>query len=63
MEGLAPESLDGLMETRDDADFVPFGGGLLLAVPEEPVRDLIGALTERGVPAEVVEGRRVRVTG
>lgn len=33
MEGLAPESLDGFvsgMETRDDAGFIPFGGGLLL---------------------------------
>ena len=33
MEGLAPESLEGFvsgMETRDDAGFVPFGGGLLL---------------------------------
>ena len=33
MKGLAPESLDGFvsgMETRDDAGFVPFGGGLLL---------------------------------
>ncbi len=33
MEGLAPESLGGFvsgMETRDDAGYVPFGGGLLL---------------------------------
>ena len=33
MRGLAPESLDGFvsgMETRDDAGFIPFGGGLLL---------------------------------
>ena len=33
MEGLAPESLEGFvsgMETRDDAGYVPFGGGLLL---------------------------------
>ncbi|MDQ4128519.1 MAG: selenide, water dikinase SelD [Actinomycetota bacterium] len=33
MEGLAPESLNGFvsgMETRDDAGFIPFGGGLLL---------------------------------
>jgi selenide,water dikinase len=33
LEGLAPESLDGFvsgMETRDDAGFIPFGGGLLL---------------------------------
>ncbi len=31
--GLAPESLDGFVsgiETRDDAGFIPFGGGLLL---------------------------------
>jgi hypothetical protein len=30
--GLAPESLNGFvsgMETRDDAGFIPFGGGLL----------------------------------
>lgn len=33
MRGLAPESLEGFvsgMETRDDAGYVPFGGGLLL---------------------------------
>jgi selenide,water dikinase len=33
LRGLAPESLDGFvsgMETRDDAGFIPFGGGLLL---------------------------------
>ncbi len=33
MEGLAPESLEGFvsgMDTRDDAGYVPFGGGLLL---------------------------------
>ncbi len=33
MEGLAPESVEGFvsgMETRDDAGYVPFGGGLLL---------------------------------
>ena len=33
MEGLAPTAVDGFvsgMETRDDAGFVPFGGGLLL---------------------------------
>jgi selenide,water dikinase len=33
LEGLAPESLGGFvsgMETRDDAGYVPFGGGLLL---------------------------------
>jgi selenide,water dikinase len=33
LKGLAPESLDGFvsgMETRDDAGFIPFGGGLLL---------------------------------
>ena len=33
MEGLAPESMGGFvsgMETRDDAGYVPFGGGLLL---------------------------------
>ena len=33
LEGLSPESLEGFvsgMETRDDAGYVPFGGGLLL---------------------------------
>jgi selenide,water dikinase len=33
LKGLAPESQDGFvsgMETRDDAGFIPFGGGLLL---------------------------------
>src|SRR5918911_1708032 len=33
LKGLAPQSLDGFvsgMETRDDAGFIPFGGGLLL---------------------------------
>jgi selenide,water dikinase len=33
LEGLAPESMGGFvsgMETRDDAGYVPFGGGLLL---------------------------------
>jgi len=33
LRGLAPESVDGFvsgLETRDDAGFIPFGGGLLL---------------------------------
>ncbi len=65
MEGLAPEALEGFvsgMETRDDAGYVPFGGGLLLQsvdfFPPLLRRDGISA----AVVGEVVEGAGVRVT-
>jgi len=69
LEGLTPESWGGFvggMETRDDAGYAPFGGGLLIAPPEGRARDLVRLLHQDRVFAavigEVVEGAGVRVT-
>jgi hypothetical protein len=51
------------MQTRDDAGYLPFGGGLLVATPEGRAQDLVRLLHGDGVSAAVVvDGAGVRVT-
>ena len=68
-EGLAPEALGGFaggVETRDDAGYVPFGGGPLLrtADPIAPVVDAPYRFgpTTAAVVGKVVDGDGIRVT-